>query len=199
MGCSKVFFHYSNTCPGVLTLYKWHISDMQTLEQPKCRALPSLTTTSVATQSECVHLAMPILVGISKFQAVLHGAHTLQHQSSKILGQSLYNVFPAFLLNALFLSGKRAKIAQLFDIFLIWFSSSSPPFPVLLCFLLINSIFSYAESPPPSPDWHVSVGNFFFGRNLILLYPTVQKLCRNPFFSKWSFNIKGTRVYHTSF
>ncbi len=25
MGCSKgFFFHYSNTCPGVLTLYKWY-------------------------------------------------------------------------------------------------------------------------------------------------------------------------------
>ncbi len=38
MGCSKVsFFHSSNSCPGVLTLCKWYISDMKTLEQPKCR------------------------------------------------------------------------------------------------------------------------------------------------------------------
>ena len=54
MGCSKVFFfHYSNTCAGVLTLYTWYISDMKTLEQSKCRPLPSLTTTSVTTESEC--------------------------------------------------------------------------------------------------------------------------------------------------
>ena len=59
MGCSlRVFFHrYFNTCPGVLTLYRWYISDMKTSEQPKC-------LTSVATESECAPLAIPILVGI---------------------------------------------------------------------------------------------------------------------------------------
>ncbi len=52
MGYSKIFFHYCNTCPGVLMLYKWCISDIKNLEQPKCRSLSSLTTTSVATESE---------------------------------------------------------------------------------------------------------------------------------------------------
>ena len=56
MGCSEVFFsHYSNGCPGVLTLYKWHICDTKTLERPKRRPVPSLTATSVATESECAH------------------------------------------------------------------------------------------------------------------------------------------------
>ena len=41
-GCSEgFFFHSSNTRPGgVLTLYKWHISDMKTLQQPKRRPPP---------------------------------------------------------------------------------------------------------------------------------------------------------------
>ena len=36
MGFCK-FFHYSNPCPGVLTLSKCYISDLKTLEQPRCR------------------------------------------------------------------------------------------------------------------------------------------------------------------
>ncbi len=34
-------------------LYKWHISDAKILEQPKQLSTPSLTATSVATESEC--------------------------------------------------------------------------------------------------------------------------------------------------
>ncbi len=53
LGCSKVSSLYCNPCPAVLMLYKRYISDMEALEQPKCRPLPSLTTTSVATEGEC--------------------------------------------------------------------------------------------------------------------------------------------------
>ncbi len=54
MGCSKIFFpHYSNSCPGVLTLHKWRTNDVKTLYQPNCRPHPSLTTTCVDTESEC--------------------------------------------------------------------------------------------------------------------------------------------------
>ena len=44
----RFFFCYSNTCRGILTLYKWYLSDMKTSEQPRCQP-PSLTTNSVAT------------------------------------------------------------------------------------------------------------------------------------------------------
>ena len=46
------FPHYSNTSPGVLTLSKWYISGMKTLERPK-HWPASLTTTSVTIESEC--------------------------------------------------------------------------------------------------------------------------------------------------
>ena len=70
--CSKVFFHYFNTFPGVLMLYKWYFSDTTTLEQPKCRP-HALTATSITTDS--VPLVLPILVG--KPQWLYNLAHSV--------------------------------------------------------------------------------------------------------------------------